>query len=221
MKILYAKQYLNLVKEKEDLGNNKMIKIIIATSNPHKLEEINKINTNPNIVFDVVKGEFNPDENGKNFNENAQIKAKEAAKIMKTYCLADDSGLCIDALEGAPGIHSARYANTQEEKIEKVLEQLKCVPYDYRTAHFICSMVLVDAQGNNVHSEEGRVYGYIDDKAKGTNGFGYDPIFFVPEYNKTMAELPEEVKNKISHRAKALNPMIDWISNNIIPNLKD
>lgn len=192
-----------------------MIKIILATSNPHKLEEINAINTNKNIIFDVVKGDFNPDETGTTFYENALIKAKEAAKIMQTYCLADDSGLCIDALEGQPGIHSARYAATQKEKIEKILKELNMVPYDYRAAHFTCSMVLVDKDGNEVHKQEGKVFGYIDDSPKGTNGFGYDPIFYVPEYNKTMAELPEEVKNRISHRANALKPMLEWIEENL------
>lgn len=193
-----------------------MIKIIIATSNPHKLEEINKINTNKNIIFDVIQGEFNPDETGKTFIENALIKAREASKIMKTYCLADDSGLCIDALEGRPGIHSARYAPTQKEKIEKILNELKIVPYDYRNAHFTCAMILTDKNGNEIHREEGKIYGYIDDEPKGTNGFGYDPIFFVPEYNKTLAELPEETKNEISHRANALKPMLKWIEENLL-----
>ena len=193
-----------------------MIKIILATSNPHKLEEIKAINTNPEIIFDVVKGNFNPDENGSTFKENALIKAKEAAKITKTYCLADDSGLCVNALEGLPGIHSARYAKTQQEKINKLLNELKMVPYDYRGAHFICSMVLVDNEGNPVHHEEGRIYGYIDDTPKGTNGFGYDPVFFVPEYNKTIAQLPEEIKNNISHRANALKPMLEWIKENLL-----
>ena len=193
-----------------------MIKIILATSNPHKLEEIKAINTNPEIVFDVVKENFNPDENGSTFKENALIKAKEAAKITKTYCLADDSGLCVNALEGLPGIHSARYAKTQQEKINKLLNELKMVPYDYRGAHFICSMVLVDNEGNPVHYEEGRIYGYIDDTPKGANGFGYDPVFFVPEYNKTIAQLPEEIKNNISHRANALKPMLEWIKENLL-----
>ena len=193
-----------------------MIKIIFATSNPHKLEEINAINTNPEIIFDVVKGDFDPEENGVNFKENALIKAKEAAKIMKTYCLADDSGLCVDVLEGRPGIHSARYAQTQKEKIEKLLAEMKDVPYDWRGAHFVCSMVLVDAEGKLVHAQEGKVYGFIDDSPKGTNGFGYDPIFFIPAKDKTMAELPEEEKNAISHRSNALRPMLKWIEENLI-----
>ena len=193
-----------------------MIKIILATSNPHKLDEINAINNNPNIVFDVVSGDFDPIEDGKNFQENATIKAKEASKIMKTCCLADDSGLCVDVLEGRPGIHSARYAQTQQEKISKLLNEMKSVPYDWRQAHFICSMVLVDENGEILHSETGKVFGFIDDSPKGTNGFGYDPIFFIPEKNKTMAELPEEEKNNISHRANALKPMLKWIEENLV-----
>ncbi len=192
-----------------------MIEITLATSNPHKLDEINKINKNPNIIFKVIEGEFNPEENGKTFEENAKIKAKEAARITKTYCLADDSGLCIDALEGLPGIHSARYAPSQKEKIEKILNELKNVPFDYRSAHFTCCMILTDSDGNVIHKEEGKVFGYIDDSAKGSNGFGYDPIFYLPDYDKTIAQLPEEIKNEISHRANALNPMLKWINDNL------
>ena len=195
-----------------------MIKIIIATSNPHKLEEINAINKNPEIVFDVVKGDFNPVEDGKNFKENAIIKAKEASKIMQTYCLADDSGLCVDILNNRPGIHSARYANTQKEKISKLLNELKDIPFEKRNAHFTCSMVLTDKEGNIIHSEEGKVYGFIAQEAKGINGFGYDPVFFVPEYNKTIAQLPEDIKNTISHRANALIPMLNWIQENLSKN---
>jgi len=192
-----------------------MIKIILATSNPHKLDEMNAINKNKNIVFDVVKGDFDPVENGKTFEENAAIKAKEASRITKEYCLADDSGLCVDALEGRPGLYSARYAPTQKERIEKLINELKGVPYDDRGAHFVCSMVLTDPDGKVIHSETGRVFGYINDCAKGTNGFGFDPVFLLSEYNKTMAELPEEEKNKISHRANALTPMLKWIARNI------
>ncbi len=193
-----------------------MIKIILATSNPHKLTEINAINNNKNVIFDVVKGDFNPEETGKTFEENAIIKAKEAARLTNKYCLADDSGLCIDALELKPGIYSARYADTPEARIQRVLKEMYGVPYEYRTAFFVCSMVLVNPVGEVIHKETGKVFGYIDDKPKGKNGFGYDPIFLIPEYDKTMAELPEETKNKISHRANALNPMIEWIKENLV-----
>ena len=193
-----------------------MLKIIIATSNPNKLAEINAINTNKNIVFDTINGEFNPVESGKTFHENASIKAIEAAKITKTYCLADDSGLCVFALENRPGIFSSRYAKTPEERIKKLLNEMKGIPFDDRKAYFCCSMVLVDAACNIIHTETGRVFGYIDDNPRGKNGFGYDPIFYLSEYNKTMAELEEVEKNKISHRANALIPMIKWIEANIV-----
>lgn len=193
-----------------------MIKITIATSNPHKLEEINAINKNSDIVFEVIKGEFNPEENGKTFEENAIIKAKAAAKIAKTYCLADDSGLSVDSLEGRPGIYSSRYADTPEKRISKLLGEMRGLPYDDRTAHFTCSMVLADKNGNILNTETGKVFGYIDDCPKGKNGFGYDPIFYLGEYNKTMAEISEEEKNKISHRANALKPMLKWIENNLL-----
>lgn len=193
-----------------------MIKIVLATSNPHKLDEINAINTNSEIIFDVIKGDFNPDETGTNFSENALIKAKAAAKITKTYCLADDSGLCVEALGMRPGIYSARYAPTQKEKIEKLLNELNGIPFNMRKAHFVCSMVLVDGNKSILHSEEGKVFGFIDELPKGTNGFGYDPVFFLPDYNKTMAQVSDEVKNSISHRANALKPMLKWIEDNLL-----
>ncbi|MCD7878781.1 MAG: RdgB/HAM1 family non-canonical purine NTP pyrophosphatase [Candidatus Gastranaerophilales bacterium] len=192
-----------------------MTKIILATTNPHKLEEINLINSNMNIQFNIINQDFNPEENGKTFQENSIIKAKEAAKITGEYCLADDSGLCTDALEGRPGIYSARYAADQKAKINKLLEELKNVPYEYRTAHFICAMTLVNPKGEIIHTETGKIYGYIDDEPKGGNGFGYDPIFFIPEYNQTMAQLPQSVKNSISHRANALKSMLKWIECNL------
>lgn len=193
-----------------------MIKITIATSNVNKLDEINKINDNPQIEFEVIKGNFNPEENGKSFEENALIKAKDAAKISKSYCLADDSGLCVDSLEGRPGLYSSRYDSTPQKRIQKLLNEMNGLPFDDRTAHFTCSMVLVDKNGNLLHKETGNVFGYIDDSAKGKNGFGYDPIFYLSEYDKTMAELDEQEKNKISHRAKALKPMLKWIEENLI-----
>ncbi len=190
-----------------------MIKIILATSNPHKLEEINAINKYADIVFDVIKGDFNPEENGNTFFENAKIKATAANKITKTYCLADDSGLCVDALNSRPGIYSARYAASQNEKIQKLLNELRDVKD--RKAHFTCAMVLTDEIGNVIHSVEGRVDGSIAFEPKGTCGFGFDPVFFLDEYSKTIAQLEPEIKNSVSHRANALIPMLEWINDNI------
>ena len=194
---------------------NKKKNITVATANPHKLKEINEINTFKNITLSIVEGDFDPEETGSNFEENAYTKAKEAAKIMNNYALADDTGLCVDALGGAPGLYTARYAETAEKRIQRLLNELKDIPEDKRTANFTCAMVLVDKNGNIIHKETGIAEGIIIETNHGTNGFGYDPVFFMPEYNQTMAEMPTELKNKISHRAKALIPMLEWIDKNL------
>ena len=196
-----------------------MIKIALGTSNPHKLEEINdmlKELCSEDIEFVLVDGDFNPDENGLTFEENSYIKAVEAAKIMNMPALADDTGLCVDALDGRPGIYSARYAPNQEAKIKKILEEMKDVSYENRKAHFTCTMTLVAPDGTKLHVQTGRIDGIIDTKPSGEHGFGYDPIFFIPELNKTMAQMTLKEKNTLSHRARALKPMIDWIKTNFV-----
>jgi XTP/dITP diphosphohydrolase len=187
-----------------------MKKIALGTSNPHKLEEINEM-LKDNIEFVLVEGDFDPDETGKTFEENSYLKAAEAAKIMNIPALADDTGLCVDALDGRPGIYSARYAPDQKSKIEKLLNELKDVPEEQRTAHFVCTMTLVSPEGEIIHSQTGRIDGFITKKPSGSQGFGYDPLFFVHELNKTMAEMTMEEKNTLSHRARALYPMIEQI----------
>ena len=190
-----------------------MKKIVIATSNPHKLQEIKDINTFHDICFDLIQGNFAPDESGGTFIENAIIKAKEGAKVSGEYCLADDSGLCVDALNGLPGLKSARYAETREKRIQKLLSELQSKKD--RNAHFICTMALVSPSGEILHTTEGRVDGVIIEELKGLNGFGYDPVFYIPEFKQTMAEMKEEEKNEISHRSNALRPMLEWISKNL------
>lgn len=189
--------------------------ITVASGNPHKVEEMNGINPFKNIVLKKIEGEFDPVEDGKTFEENAIIKAKAASLIVKDFALADDTGLCVDALNGAPGLHTARYAPTQDEKIKKLLVALGGVPFEKRTARFICCMVLTDKNGNVVHKTVGKVEGYIVEEAAGCGGFGYDPIFYVPKYGMTLAELPDGEKNKISHRFNALHPMLEFISDNL------
>ena len=191
-----------------------MIKIALGTTNPHKLEEINdmlkEINSN-DVEFVLVDKNFNPDENGKTFEENSYIKAFEAAKIMGIPALADDTGLCVDALGGRPGLYSARYAPTQKEKISKLLDELKNIPNEKRTAFFVCTMTLVAPSGEKIHTQVGKIDGFITNEPSGEHGFGYDPIFFIPELNKTMADMTLEEKNTLSHRARALKPMIEKI----------
>ncbi len=209
-------QLSNFKTEIEDLENRIKKKIILATSNPHKLEEINEINTFSDIEFQTVQGNFNPDETGSSYLENAYIKAFEAAKKMNEIALADDSGLNVDALEGAPGIHSARYADSPIARIKKLLKNLEGIEREKRTAHFTCAMALVCPEGKILYQCEGKVCGIIIDEIKGKNGFGYDPVFYLPEYKKTMAQIEPDIKNKISHRANALGPMLEWIHKNLV-----
>lgn len=192
-----------------------MKKIVLATSNPHKVEEINAIVDG--VEFVLPPKEFNPIENGQTFEENSLIKAKEANKLTGMMTLADDSGLCVEALDGAPGVNSARYASTAQERIDKLLrtmsekEGLKDSKKN-RKAKFVCVMVLLSEDGSVLAKVRGECHGKIDTVQKGKNGFGYDPIFVVDGYDKTMAELSEDEKNTISHRAKALEGIKKFLS---------
>lgn len=197
-------------KETEDM-ENKIQKIVLGTSNPHKLEEIKEIIKGSRIEFVLPPEGFDPDENGKTFEENSFIKAAAASKISGDWGLADDTGLCVDALNGAPGLYSARYAPTPAEKINKLLFELKDVPPEKRTAKFVCTMVLTNPKGEKIHVQTGEIKGLITDKPAGIHGFGYDPIFYIPVLGKTMAELSLEEKNTLSHRALALLPMMKFI----------
>ena len=192
------------------------MKIVFATANLHKLEEVNEIAKNSGIEFILPKDGFNPIENGDSFAENSLIKAKEAYRVSKMITLADDSGLCVEALDGAPGLYSSRYAGTQQEKIEKLLSELKDV--DNRDAKFVCCMTLLDNSGDMIFQTTGECCGEIIKEAKGINGFGYDPIFQIKGSDLTMAEMSEEQKNKISHRANALNLVIEFLSKSDISN---
>ena len=185
------------------------IKIVFATGNQHKAHEINEISKGSGIEFILPPNGFDPIENGKDFLENSAIKAKEAAKLSKQISLADDSGLCVEALDGAPGLYSARYAPTPQERIDKLLGNLNNVTN--RKAKFVCAMTLVDSEGNILNQEIGECNGSIATSQAGVNGFGYDPIFVPNGYNITIAEMSEEKKNSISHRSVALNKMLEYI----------
>lgn len=188
------------------------MKIVFATSNPHKLHELNEICADSGIEFVLPSEGFAPIENGSTFEENSLIKAKEAFRVSKTYSLADDSGLCVDALDGAPGLYSARYAGTQDEKIEKLLGKLK--GFENRRAKFVCCVTLLDDKGKMIFQTVGECHGSIVKERKGINGFGYDPIFKADNYDCTIAELSEEEKNKISHRGKALKNFLEFMHKN-------
>lgn len=189
-----------------------MKKIVFATSNPHKLEELQAIcQGHCDVDFVLPPEGFDPVENGETFEDNSYIKACEAARLSGLPALADDSGLCVDALGGAPGIHSARYAETAQKRIDKLLDAMK--NSTDRSAKFVCVMTLVNPEGKILTQKRGECHGEIALTQSGNNGFGYDPIFTVKGKNCTMAELSEDEKNKISHRGRALEQIIDFLQN--------
>lgn len=184
-----------------------MIKeIIIASKNKGKISEICKILEPMNIkVLSMADIGFNEDieETGTTFEENALIKARAISKMSGKVVLADDSGLEVEYLDNAPGVFSARFEKTDDKRIQKLLTLLEKVPEEKRKARFVSVMVLFIDDDKQIIAR-GEVSGYIAKERSGDNGFGYDPIFYVPEYKKTMAQLASDVKNQISHRAKAL-----------------
>jgi len=184
------------------------MKIVFATKNEGKVKEIEEMLEGMNIDL-ISLNHYNhlPEikEDGKSFLENALKKAKIISEFTGETVLADDSGMQVDILNGEPGIYSARYAGdeaTDEENNNKLLAKLQDVPPQMRSASFICSLVLYKKDGS-YDSFEGRWDGQIIDERRGNNGFGYDPIFFVPDLKLTAAELPPAIKNKISHRGQA------------------
>jgi XTP/dITP diphosphohydrolase len=190
------------------------IKIVFATGNLHKLQEINEISKGSGIEFVLPPSDFNLDENGKTFKENSYIKAKESALLAENVALADDSGLCVEFLNGEPGIYSARYESTPQKRIDKLLTNLANA--ENRSAKFVCAMTLVDKFGNILNQEVGECHGTIAKAQSGTNGFGYDPIFIPKGYTITISQMSEEKKNQLSHRSIALNKMIKFIQENLM-----
>lgn len=193
-----------------------MKKIIVATQNRGKVKEIKEILGNLEIEVQTM-GEAGIDidieENGTTFEENAIIKAEAISKLKDALVIADDSGLEIDCLNKEPGVYSARYLGKDtpyEIKNQMILDRLKDVPKEERTARFVCSMALAEA-GRKTVTTCGTIEGYIGYTPEGTNGFGYDPIFFVEELGTSTANISAEEKNKISHRGKALKAMVEMI----------
>ena len=188
--------------------------LLIATSNMGKVREISEALRDFDLEIKTLKDycEINPpEETGKTFFENAYLKAKYYTEKTGLMCLADDSGLEVDILNGAPGIYSSRFAGenaTDEENNKKLLALLQGIPLEKRKARFVCVIVVYHPSGKYIKTE-GTWEGLIGFEPKGSHGFGYDPIFLVPEYNyeKTAAELPIEEKNKLSHRGKALEAL--------------
>jgi XTP/dITP diphosphohydrolase len=183
--------------------------MIIATGNKHKAQEVKDVLKDLNVKFIPMSDmpSFPKTvEDGYTLEENAAKKAREAALFFNKWVLADDTGLEVDFLDGAPGVYSARFAGehcSYEDNNKKLLSLLKGVPQEKRTAKFAC-VIAVSSPKGECHFARGEIFGIITDKISGSNGFGYDPIFYIPQENKTFAELTSDTKNRISHRAMAL-----------------
>jgi len=193
-----------------------MQKLVIATSNPHKVEEIQAVLGQVGIEC-VPLGDAGipePEEDGATFEENARIKAVAYAKALGVTVLADDSGLEVDALGGAPGVHSARYAGIGETRAErdaannaKLLRALAGVPQARRTARFVCVLSVARPDGSIVAEARGHFEGFIGEAPRGANGFGYDPLLVLAD-GRTSAELTSAEKNARSHRGNALRTLV-------------
>ena len=195
-----------------------MSRVLFATSNPHKAEEVRAI-LEP-LGLDVTTldelGSLPPEpvEDGETFEENARIKALAYARETGLECLAEDSGLSVDALGGAPGVHSARYAGVEGSRAErdranneKLLRELEGVEPARRTARFVCALCLAAPDGSIIAEARGTYEGVIADAPRGAGGFGYDPLLHLPDVGRTSAELSAEEKNARSHRGHALRAM--------------
>ncbi|ELC8443532.1 XTP/dITP diphosphatase [Clostridium perfringens] len=195
-----------------------MKKFILASNNAHKVKEIKEILKDFDFEILSLKEagiDIEVEEDGKTFEENSFKKADEIRKYLVSkgennfIVMADDSGLEVDYLNGAPGIYSARYAGehgNDAKNNEKILNELKGVKEEDRKANFICVIVAVTDKGEKIVAE-GKSYGVILEELSGNEGFGYDPLFFVPEYKKTFAEMNSDEKNAISHRGRALEKL--------------
>lgn len=189
------------------------MKIVLATKNPGKLKELQELAKDlDNIEWALAPAEFDPDETGSTFTENAVLKAAEASRQTKSYALADDSGLVVDALDGRPGIYSARYCQgTDADRRHKLIAELEKTKEPRRSAAFVCAMALCAPDGRLLHTTEGRWKGRIGFQERGNNGFGYDPIFYMQDRDVSVAEMSSDEKNTLSHRAQAWQEMQKYI----------
>jgi XTP/dITP diphosphohydrolase len=189
------------------------MKILLATQNLGKVKELQGLLQGEDIkVISLLEVEDwqEVEETGETFAENAALKAREAAKRTGLISIADDSGLEVDALNGAPGVYSARYSGEpkdDERNNAKLLDELEAVPEEQRTARFRCALVVASPKGEEFLTE-GTIEGRILKERRGKEGFGYDPLFYLPDFGRTMAELNLSQKNKISHRAQAFQKAI-------------
>jgi XTP/dITP diphosphohydrolase len=180
--------------------------LVVATGNPGKLREMQAYLADSGWELTLKPEDLDVDETGETFAANACLKASEIAKATGNWAIADDSGLAVDALNGAPGVYSARYGNTDPDRIGRLLRELGDTKN--RQAQFVCAVAVANPQGEIVLQSEGICKGEILYEIRGEGGFGYDPIFYVPEKQLTFAEMLPELKKSISHRGNALKNLV-------------
>ncbi|MBD2439653.1 RdgB/HAM1 family non-canonical purine NTP pyrophosphatase [Nostoc sp. FACHB-110] len=184
--------------------------LVVATSNPGKLREMQAYLTNSGWELTLKPEELEVEETGDTFAANACLKASEVAKATGQWAIADDSGLQVDALNGSPGVYSARYGKTDADRIARLLKELG--NETNRQAQFVCAVAIANSHGEIVLQTEGICRGEILYAARGEGGFGYDPIFYVPEQQLTFAEMSPAVKKSISHRGNAFAELLPQLN---------
>jgi XTP/dITP diphosphohydrolase len=197
------------------------MKIVLATSNPGKLKEFQALSLEaPDLELILAPPGFNPEETGSTFVENALLKAREAAKLCQLPAIADDSGLTVEAMEGRPGIHSARYCQGSDaDRRQKLLLELKDVPIGKRQAAFVCAVAFVDSNGEELFTCEQHWPGQIATSESGSNGFGFDPVFVPLGEEITAAQLEPAAKNEVSHRGQAWRRFLNHLATQKSPSL--
>lgn len=194
-----------------------MTRLVVATANLGKLQEMQAYLTD--LAWELIPKpeQLEVEETGKTFLDNACLKASQVAQATGEWAIADDSGLTVQALGGAPGVYSARYGQTDSERINRLLNELGNEPN--RAAEFVCSIAIACPDGSITLTVEGTCQGQILDAPRGTNGFGYDPIFYVPEQSMTFAEMSPALKRSVSHRGQAFQSLLPklqaWCDNSL------
>lgn len=180
--------------------------LVVATSNPGKLREMEAYLQETHYQLELKPDELDVEETGATFLENARLKASQIARSTQKWTIADDSGLSVNALQGLPGVYSARYADTDEKRIQRLLKELG--DETDRNAQFICAIAVARPDGSIAVEVEGKCHGEILESPRGQGGFGYDPIFYVPSQQMTFAEMTPELKRTVSHRGLAFTLLL-------------
>ena len=205
------------------------MRLCFASSNSGKIEEVNSFFANSKLTSSVdvygvdswdtnLSSQFDPQETGSTFQENAAIKAKEAYRLIKAPVFAEDTGLCVDFLNGAPGVYSARYEKNDQARMRKLLLELKSAKENQRTASFVTALCLMLSSQDSI-TFFGRVKGHIALSQRGEKGFGYDPLFIPDGFEQSFAELTTDEKQSISHRGQALGRMANFLQRNTLKKL--